>query len=86
MVAAAAKYLGRSAELRSQDNMLTRALTQQLPTRRELARRGGPSAHWTNEDEALCTACNTPHPLDAGHLINFKFLLTIKIFLYKIGS
>lgn len=69
MVAAAAKYLGRTASMRQQDNMLTRAMTQLLPTKRELARRGDLSAHWITEDEAICTACDSPHPLDVASLV-----------------
>lgn len=69
MVAAASKYLGRTARMRPQDNMLTRSITQQLPTRSEMARRGDRSAHWLTEDEATCSACESPHALDAPHLV-----------------
>lgn len=69
LVTAAAKHLGRNSNLREQDGMLTRALTQMLPTKREMARRGDFTAHWISEDEALCTVCAPPHPLTVAHLV-----------------
>lgn len=68
-VAAAAKRLGRAANMRAQDNMLIRAVAQTLPTRRELARRGEHSTHWLTEGEAICTVCEQPRALGAPHLV-----------------
>lgn len=69
LVSAAAKYPGRSAEHRDQDTMHLRSMTQQLPTTRELARRGDCAAHWVTEDQAHCTVCEPPHPLGGPHLV-----------------